>query len=69
MTEMGGQYHRNIHGFINYFHFYYKSKFNRIINDIENSDSKIYKKYNFEAILYQVISILVIMGALIYRFS
>lgn len=55
-------------GFISYFRFYHKSKYNRIINEIESGDSGINRKYNFGAIAYQIASLLIIVGAMIFRF-
>lgn len=56
-------------GLVSYFQFYYKLKYNSIIAEIENSDSKIRRKFNICAIVYQVLSLLIMIGALVFRFS
>ncbi len=52
-----------------YFSFYYKSKYIRIISEIENREKKENKELNVIAIGYQVFSLTVFVLALIYRFS
>lgn len=58
-----------ITGLVSYFQFYYKLKYNNIIDEIENADSKIRRKYNIWAIVYQGVSLIIIIGAIVYRFS
>lgn len=56
-------------GLVSYFQFYYKLKYNHIIDEIENADSKNSRKYHLWAIVYQVLSLLLIIGAMAFRFS
>ena len=56
-------------GFVSYFQYYYKLKYNTIIAEIENTDSKIRRKFNTWAVVYQVASLTIIIGAIVYRFS
>lgn len=55
-------------GFISYFCFYYKSRYNLIISEIENNDLIVNRKYNFWSIVYQIVSLILIIGAIIFRF-
>jgi hypothetical protein len=44
-------------------------KYNNIIDEIENTDYKIRRKYNLWAIVYQIVSLIIIIGAIVFRFS
>jgi hypothetical protein len=56
-------------GLVSYFQFYYNLKYNNIIDEIENTDYKIRRKYNLWAIVYQIVSLIIIIGAIVFRFS
>jgi heme/copper-type cytochrome/quinol oxidase subunit 2 len=58
-----------ITGLVSYFQFYYNLKYNNIIDEIENTDYKIRRKYNLWAIVYQIVSLIIIIGAIVFRFS
>lgn len=56
-------------GIISFLCFYQKSKYVKIIDKIENDSLTFKKKYNFWSILYQILSLILIIGAIIYRFN
>lgn len=59
----------SIIGLVSYFKFYYKLKYNNIINEIQNADSKNRSMSNFWAVVYQLVSLIILISAVIYRFK
>lgn len=55
-------------GLISYFCFYHNSKYKIIVNEIESNDFSVNRKYNLWSIVYQIASLLIIIGAIIFRF-
>lgn len=58
-----------INGLISYFCFYHNSRYNIIVNEIESNDFSVNRKYNLWSIVYQIASLLIVVGAIIYRFN